>query len=141
MAIERSTQNHSGQTVPLVEEFAEVEKVMVDRGGFRISKNVEVEAHTLDEPLQHFRCEVERRAINKQLDGTTVPNVRYEGETLVVPVIEEVLVTEKRLVLVEEVRITRIAGTHSSPKTVELRRENVVVQRLEPEISPKPNSS
>lgn len=140
MATQHPTPKQTDQIVPLVEEFAEVEKVIVDRGGFRISKTVEVQTHTVDEPLQHFRCEVERRAVNKQLDGMAVPTMRYEGETLVVPVIEEVLVTEKRLVLVEEVRITRIASTHSSPETVQLRKENVVVQRLEPDISPKPNS-
>ena len=39
--------------------------------------------------------------------NAVVPNIRHEGDTMIIPVVEEVLVTEKRLVLREEVRVTR----------------------------------
>jgi stress response protein YsnF len=61
------------------------------------------------------------------------PQTRYEGETLVVPVLEEVLVTEKRLVLVEEIRITRVRDTHRQPQTVTLRKDHIEIERLEPD--------
>jgi len=35
------------------------------------------------------------------------PQVRHEGEVMVVPVVQERLVTHKELVLVEEIRLTR----------------------------------
>lgn len=120
----------SEQTVPLIEESVQIDKVMVDRGGYRIAKQLEIEEHIVNELLQHQHCEIERRPVNRQLDDLAVPAVRYEGSTLVIPVVAEVLVTEKRLMLVEEVRITRIDGTHRDPKKVRLRKEKVVIQRL-----------
>jgi len=55
--------------------------------------------------------------------------VRHEGDTTVYPVVEEVLVTEKRLRLVEQVRVTRRQTTHKVRQQVGLRREEIVVER------------
>jgi len=56
--------------------------------------------------------------------------VRHEGDTMIVPVLEEVLVVEKRLVLKEELRVTRRRVETREPQTVTLRREDVVVERF-----------
>ncbi len=48
---------------------------------------------------------IERVAVGKIVTDTPVQ--RQEGDTLILPVTEEVLVTEKRLLLREEIRITR----------------------------------
>ncbi len=40
--------------------------------------------------------------------------------------------TEKRLVVTEEIRITRVPGTHRMPQQVELRREQIDIEKLEP---------
>ena len=55
------------------------------------------------------------------------PAVRTAGDTTVVPVLEEVLVVEKRLVLKEEVRIRRITRSDEVETTVPLRRQRAVV--------------
>jgi stress response protein YsnF len=49
-------------------------------------------------------------------------------------VVEEVLVTEKRLRLVEEVRVTRRQTTHNVREQIALRREEIVIDR---EAAPK----
>jgi hypothetical protein len=59
----------------------------------------------MDEPLYTEQASVERIAVNRIVDA--YPQVREEGETTIVPVVEEVLVVQKRLMLKEEVRITR----------------------------------
>jgi stress response protein YsnF len=46
-------------------------------------------------------------------------------------VLKEVLVYEKRLKLVEEVRVTRRRETHHTQERVRLRREDIVVERDE----------
>jgi stress response protein YsnF len=59
--------------------------------------------------------------------------VRYEGDTMIVSLLEEVLVVETRLLLKEEVRMTtRRTETHR-PVTVTLRREDVTVERVDRE--------
>ena len=122
---------NTSTTVPVVEETAEVRKVEVDQGGWRVVKRVTTDTQVVDEELQSEKVEIERRPIGQPV--VMAPQTRYEGETLVVPVVEEVLVTEKRLVLVEEIRITRVKATHRQPQTVTLRRDQIDIERLEPE--------
>jgi len=58
-----------------------------------------------------------------------------------VPVVEEVLVTEKRLVLIEEVRIRISETTHRDPQEVTLRKDVVDIERLEAGGPGRPESS
>ena len=116
--------------VPVIEETLQVAKEAVDRGGYRISKRVESHEELVDELLKTEHVEIERRKINTAIADGAIPQTRQEGDTLIVPVIEEMLITVKRLVLVEEVRITRTQGTQRKPQTYTLRKEHIEVERL-----------
>lgn len=137
MAAHPADQRSEG-TLPVIEEMARVQVVEVDQGGWRISKKVSVTEQQVDEELKDFSVQIERRPMGIRLEGNEVPEARYEGNTLVISVVEEVLVTEKRLVLVEEVRITGTHGTHRAPQQVSLRKETVSVERLAPEAAEAP---
>lgn len=119
--------------VPVIEETLRVAKALVDLGGVRVSKKVQRHEVVVDEELQSERVDIERRPIGTRIEGSELPATRYEGATLIVPVIEEVVVTEKRFVLVEEVRITVVRSTHRDPQRVTLQKEEIVVERLGPE--------
>ena len=121
--------------VPVVEEKLEVEKTQVDQGGYRLVKEVSTREHLVDELLRDHRVDIERRPVGRQLEGSAMPESRYEGDTLVIPVVEEILVTEKRLVLVEEVRVTRVERIHREAQTVTLRKEDIAIERLAAEDS------
>jgi stress response protein YsnF len=54
---------------------------------------------------------------------------RQEGDTLIVPVFEYVPVTEMRLMLKEEVRITKAAAEVDAVHRASVRREELVVER------------
>jgi len=54
---------------------------------------------------------------------------REEGDTLIFPVYDEVLVVEKRLVLREEVRLRRSRRAQHEQQRVTLRREDVQIER------------
>jgi len=56
--------------------------------------------------------------------------MREEGNTLVIPVLEETLVLEKKLLLREEIRITRTRREQRRREHVPLRRECAVIERL-----------
>jgi uncharacterized protein (TIGR02271 family) len=119
-------------TLPVIEESLQVDTRAVVGAGYRVKKRVDSRLATVDELLRNYKVEIERIPINAPLGSDDIPEPRYEGDTLVIPVIEEVVVTEKRLVLTEEVRITRVHGTHRKPQTVELRKEHIDIERLEP---------
>ena len=122
-------------TLPIVAESIDVEKVEVDRGGYRITKRVEARDVLVDEPLRHETVEIERRPLHRALAEGEVPAVRHEGDTTIVPVLKEVVVTQKRLVLVEEIRITRTSATHRDPQSVTVREEHIEIERLGAETS------
>jgi stress response protein YsnF len=56
---------------------------------------------------------------------------RHEGETTIIPIVEEVLHTERRLFLKEEVRITRKKTTDQFHDRVTLRYQEAVVTRVQ----------
>ena len=95
----------------------------------RIETSVSTHHEPVDLMLARDDLRVERTAIGRTVDSPTGP--RQEGDTYVLPIYEEVVVVEKRLVLKEEVRVTRIRGEHRHQEHVELRREDVRVERID----------
>jgi uncharacterized protein (TIGR02271 family) len=115
------------EVVPVVEETAVVRKERVATETVRLRKRVHEDEEVLDVPVQTETIEVERVPVGRWLDAPA--DVRHEGDTTVYPVVEEVLVVEKRLRLVEEVRVTRRQETRQVQERVGLRREEIVVER------------
>ncbi len=117
--------------LPVIEEALEVHTSPVETGRVRIRKIVHEHEEVVDPPLLRDEVVVERVPINRVVDGPL--SVRSEADTLIIPLVEEVLVVEKRLLLKEEVRITtRRVETHK-PQRVTLRREEAVVERVDRE--------
>ena len=113
--------------VPVVEETSVVHKKQVVTEAVRLHKRIREDEEVLDIPVQTEAIEVERVPVDRWVDAPV--EVRREGDTTVYPVVEEVLVVEKRLRLVEEVRVTRRQTTRRVQERVGLRREEIVVER------------
>jgi stress response protein YsnF len=65
----------------------------------------------------------------------TAPEIRTKGDLTIVPVLEEVLLVEKRLVLKEELHIRRTIHTEVVEVPVTLRKQRAVVERQAPHTS------
>jgi uncharacterized protein (TIGR02271 family) len=129
----QSIESRSETIVPVWQEELHVETRVVDTGkGVRIHKTVSEEERIVDPPLMHEELSVERVPIGKWVESGMQPKVRYEGDTLIVPVLEEVLVVEKKLRLKEELRIIRQRHETRAPHSVVLRSEKVSVERFDP---------
>lgn len=131
-AIEREAgplEAREGVIIPVMEERLKVGVRERETGRVRLTKTVREERETIDEPLIREHVEVERVAVNRPVDGPM--ESRYEGDTLVIPVLEEVLYVEKRLMLKEELHVTRRRVEERHPEEVILRKEEVRVERLE----------
>lgn len=114
--------------VPLFTEELSVSKRVVEKGRVQVSRTTREREELVNELLAQERVEVERTPIGKPIDA--MPGIREEGDTIVVPVVEEVLVMERRLVLKEEVRIRRVHGRERHEERVTLRRHEVTIERL-----------
>ncbi|MGE5563099.1 MAG: DUF2382 domain-containing protein [Bacillota bacterium] len=113
--------------IPLVEERLSVAKRQVESGRVRVHVTVEEHEEIVTEQLLHDDLQIERVPRNVRL--TEVPHVRLEGNTTIVPVVEEVLVVEKALVLVEEIHICRRSVPEETQIPVTLRVERASVER------------
>ena len=114
--------------VPVVAEQLEVQKRVVEGGGVRIRKTVSEREEVVDEPLLREEVHVRRVPVGRVVDGP-VP-VRHVGDTMIVSLLEEVLVVEKRLMLKEELHITKEKVESYRPQRVRLRTEEAVVERV-----------
>jgi uncharacterized protein (TIGR02271 family) len=119
-------------TVPVIEEQLEVGKRSVELGrGVRIHKTVSEQPVAVDEALLREDVEVARVPVGRLVAQGEEPGPHYEGDTLVVPVLEEVLVVERRVRIREELRITRNRREERHEETVVLRSEQVQIERFD----------
>ncbi len=110
------------------EEHLHVGKTIRETGRLRVQQHVETTTEVVDEPLMRETVHVTHVPVGTYVDSPQP--IRHEGDTVVVPVYEEVLVVEKRLLLREEVRITRHRDETRDPQEVTLRRTRVETERL-----------
>jgi uncharacterized protein (TIGR02271 family) len=114
-------------TLQLLAEELSVSKQTVETGRVRVATRTREREALIDEDLARERVEIETVPIGLRIDA--VPEARQEGDTTIIPIVEEVLVVERRLVLKEEVRITRVRTTEHHKETVMLRYQEAVVTR------------
>ena len=123
--------------VPVIQEDLQVRKGEIEIGRVRLTKTVNEREDMVDEPLMQDEVVVQRIPINRVVDGR-MPDVRYEGDTMIIPLFEEVMVMQKRVVLKEELRITKRRFETRNPQSVTLRSEEVNVERLRSqEVTPQ----
>jgi uncharacterized protein (TIGR02271 family) len=121
----------TGKThIPIVEERATIEKHVVPTGRVRITSRVEERLETFRDEILAQSVSVERVAVNREVDSP--PDVRTEGDVLIIPVVEQRLVVERRWVVTEELHVRRRDHVEVVEIPVELRSTRVAVERVEP---------
>lgn len=113
-------------TIPLHEELLEPHIRSVETGRVRIHKRVETQPVEMTVETSREEVTIERIPVDHTVD--VMPEPWQDGDTLVIPVVEEVLVTEVRLVVREEVRITRRRISEQVPVQATVRREIVDIE-------------
>jgi uncharacterized protein (TIGR02271 family) len=123
---EDQTENIS---VPVIEEELEVGKRRVEGDRVSVRTIPRERTEVVEQPLESMEVEVERIAIDREID--TAPEIRNDGDTMIIPIVEERLVVEKRLFLREEVHVRRRRVVTQFRQNVTLRSQEVVVERRE----------
>jgi uncharacterized protein (TIGR02271 family) len=121
-------------TIQVVEETARIDKRVVETGRVRVSTRTETVDQVLRESLRSDTVEVTRVPVNRTLsEGEVPPVAREEDGVTIIPVLEEILVVEKRLVLKEELHIRRSSTDEDVEVPVTLRKQHAVVERVSPD--------
>jgi stress response protein YsnF len=117
--------------IPLVSEEIHPGARQVVTGGVRVVKRTIPHEETVQQELRHDKVEVRRVQLNREVDGPQNP--RQEGDTLIVPVVEEVLRVQRVWVLKEEIHLRRITTSEIHEEKVVVSREEADVKRLDAE--------
>lgn len=112
--------------LPLHAEEIAVTKERVVTGRVRVSTVTREREELVDELLAREDVEVERKPVGKPVDRA--PAVRRKGDTIIIPMVEEVLV--RRLVVKEEVHIRLVKRRERHRERVTVRKQEAVVDRL-----------
>lgn len=86
-------------------ERARIEKRVVERNVVRIRTATQESEQILSQTVRHEEVDIRRVPVNREIEA--VPDVRDDGEVIVIPIVEERAVLVKRLILVEELHVRR----------------------------------
>lgn len=128
-AIDARTNERGEIVVPLIAEEIKIGKKTVATGGIRVHKTVSENVQRIDEPIVREHLDVERVSINQFVE--TAPAIRYEGDVMIVPVLEEVVVTQKRLLLREEIHLVKRREEIANVQEITLRREEITLEKID----------
>jgi uncharacterized protein (TIGR02271 family) len=120
--------SEGGPTLPLLEEQATIDKRTVTTGKVRVVTHTETVEETVRAVLKGEEAEVVTVELDQTVSGPA-PLIRTEGGVTIIPVLEEVLVVEKRLVLKREIRISKRSTSETVEIPVNLRKQRAKVQR------------
>jgi len=114
-------------TLPLVDEQLSVEKRKVETGRVRISTVVDERQEWVRENLVREEISIERVRMDRLVDQP--PRMRQDGDVLIIPLVEEVLVVEKKLMLREELHVRTQRHTDKIEQPVALKSTRAVIER------------
>jgi len=118
-------QGPDSRVIPVIAERVVTQVKEVPIQHVRVRRRVVEEQKVVETPVMRERIEVQRQPMNTVVER--VPEPRWDGDTLIVPCVEEVVVVERRLRIREELRIRVIRERKLDRQTVVLRRHEVEV--------------
>jgi stress response protein YsnF len=119
--------NQADIVLPVHKEEVTISRRVVAGDVVRISTVTEQREHLVDEPVFHERVEIEHVAIGREVDA--VPDIVEDGDLTIIPVVEEIVVVQRRLMLKEELHVRRVRETSQHHEVVLLREQKAVVTR------------
>lgn len=127
--------DHDGRSDELVIPLASEEVSITKRGVVKGRARIHVVTDTVEQKLQADLggedVEIRHVPVNRYIEpGEVQPLTRTEGDIVIIPIIEEVAVIEKRLLLKEELHIHRHAVSRPAEIPVTLRKQRAEVETL-----------
>lgn len=109
--------------IPLIADELEIRKELVEQVTVRLTKSGQERPEIIREFLASEHFEIERVPMDEVV--TMAPAVRMEGDVIVIPIIKEILVVKKELLLREELRLVKKRVAKEFLQETTLRREEL----------------
>jgi len=119
--------------IRLAAETLTVGKRVVETGRVRVRRTTTERTQKVSIPLSKETYDVRRVPVGKLIKKT--PKVRQTADEIIIPVVEEVVVVERRLVLKEELHIRKVRSADKHVEQVTLRVQKATIDRVAPQSS------
>jgi uncharacterized protein (TIGR02271 family) len=119
----------NGDTIPVFSEDITVQKKEVVTGKVSIKKTVQEEVQTVSTPVVSDDYEIVRVPVHPTVLMVAPEPVRHEGDTMIIPVVREIMVLEKRFEIIEEIHIRHNKQESISTQQISLKKEHVDIKR------------
>lgn len=123
-------------TIPVIQERATVSVRPAPERKTRIRRRIVSQPQVVETPIWQERVEIQRVPIGQIVERA--PAARQDGDVLIVPVVEEITVVEKRLRVREELRIRVVREQRIHRETVQVRRHEIEIESAEQAPPSKP---
>ena len=136
-----STPEHDCQdaVIPLYADTVSIARRKVEGDTIRVTVHTHTREQVIEQDRVQTHVEIERIPIGRMVDAA--PPMRTEGDTIFIPVVEEIVVVERRLVLKEEIVLRRVRTTDRHRESVILREQEAVIERAKPDQETSATSS
>ena len=115
------------ESLQIVAEEIHVDKRVVETDRVRVHTVVDERDVVVTDSVERGTLDVKRVTMNVEV--AEAPPPREEGDTIVISLVEERLVVEKRLFLVEEVRVRKSTRTEAVVIPTSVRSTRAVIER------------
>lgn len=115
------------EIIPIIEERLTINKVKVETGRVRVRTVVDERQEVVRDQVIRGTVDVRRVPVNMEISEP--PQVRKEGDTTIIPVFEEVLVTHKKLMLIEELHVTDRVSVEEFQQPIVVRSQRALIER------------
>ncbi|MFQ3617987.1 MAG: YsnF/AvaK domain-containing protein [Cyanobacteriota bacterium] len=115
--------------IPIMAEEAALTVQQIARGKVQVRTRFDTVEQVLESPVMREELVIEHIPQNQVIQGDP-PQIREENGVQIIPVLEEVLVSRKQLLLREEVRISKRRVTESIPQAITLRYEVADIEEI-----------
>lgn len=122
-------------SIPVIAEELNIEKRIVETAQWEINTAINEHVVHVDEPLHHDETEVVRVPVNAYVDDFI--GIRQEGDTTIVPVLEERAVIIKKWFLKEEIHLKKRSVETRLVDDVCLRVTDTQIHRVEKGTPPE----
>ena len=123
------TDSAFGDTIPVFGENVSVQMKEVVTGKINIRKSVHEEVQTVNTPVVRDEYEIARIPVHSTVLQAPPEPVRHEGDTMIIPVVREIIVVEKRYEVIEEIHIRHHKTESISTQQITLKKEQVHINR------------
>jgi uncharacterized protein (TIGR02271 family) len=129
---DKKFEERNEQTISVVHEHATIHKEVIETGKVHISKRVTEEVVSVNLPVINESYRVEHVPVEKKILDNPPPAVRYEGDKMIIPVLREITVVQKKYEVIEELHIIRESVETPLVQEITLLKEHINVERTSP---------